>query len=661
MIATLLKSTAVLAVLAQVTGASPGGWTGYPSQVVAPVAGTPANDRSIASAIAEWRAIGQTDALPFDSYARFLLAHPGWPNEGANRRAAERQAGIASPASVVAYFRRFPPTSASGTVAHARALAATGDTARARDEARRAWRMGALPAADESLVLSTFGFALTPEDHDARVDALLWAGSTSAAARAMPLTSPARRPVLEARLALRSNAANAAELATNTAELYRSDAGYVADRATWLRDNGAGPSARTWLARPRQLVQRPGNVERWYEVLLTNARAASADGQHQLAYDIARQIDDAYPVGTDISSKPYGERDDYTSLAWLAGQSAMKIGRPADASVMFDRYGRGVKSPQTRAKGFYWAARAAAQAGRMAEATPLFERTAGYREQYYGQLALERLGRPLQPPAAPVGVPVPPATRSAWDARDLVRAARFLGQIGARQDQTAFIRRIAEGIETDTDQLLAVELSRSLARPDLAVMASRTAAQNGLTTYSAAGFPTVSVPTGYERNWVVIHAITRQESQFDRTAMSSAGARGLMQLMPGTAREQAGKIGVSFTGLDSLTADPNLSIMLGSSYFDRMFANYGSYPLAIAAYNAGPGNVNKWLRLNGDPRTGAVDTVDWVEAIPFTETRNYVQRVLENAVVYDLLNPARARSRGDTRLSWYLGRGARVG
>ena len=92
-----------------------------------------------------------------------------------------------------------------------------------------------------------------------------------------------------------------------------------------------------------------------------------------------------------------------------------------------------------------------------------------------------------------------------------------------------------------------------------------------------------------------------------------------------------------------------------------MYANSGSYPLAIAAYNAGPGNVNKWLRANGDPRSGAVDTVDWVEAIPFTETRNYVQRVLENAVVYDLLNPARARSRGNTRLSWYLGRGSRIG
>ncbi|WP_375403983.1 transglycosylase SLT domain-containing protein, partial [uncultured Sphingomonas sp.] len=527
MLGILLRSGALVTVLTQVTGTPPIDLSRV--QAPAPYSPQPTSDGAIASAVAEWRAVGQTDALPFDSYARFLLAHPGWPNEAANRRAAERQAGAASPTSAVAFFRRFPPQTAGGTLAHARALAATGDTARARDEARRAWRMGSMAATDESTLLSTFGFALTPADHDAHVDALLWAGGTSAAARAIPLTSSAMRPVLEARLALRTNSPNVGAI---DAERFRTDAGFVADRATWLRSNGAGPSARSWLARPRQLTQRPGNVERWYEVLLTAARGASADGQHQLAYDIARQIDDAYPPGTDVSAKPYGERDDYTSLAWLAGQSAMKIGRPADASVMFDRYGLGVKSPQTRAKGFYWAARAAAQGGRAAEATALFERTAAFRDQYHGQLATERLGRSLLPPAPTITLPIPPATRAAWEARSVVRAARFLGQIGARTDQTAFVRRIADGVETESDQLLAVELSRALSRPDLAVMASRIAAQNGLMAHSAAGFPTVPVPSGYERNWVVIHAITRQESQFDRTAMSSAGARGLMQLMP---------------------------------------------------------------------------------------------------------------------------------
>ena len=156
-------------------------------------------------------------------------------------------------------------------------------------------------------------------------------------------------------------------------------------------------------------------------------------------------------------------------------------------------------------------------------------------------------------------------------------------------------------------------------------------------------------------DFTIVHAIARQESQFDRAAVSHAGARGLMQLMPGTAREVANRIGLDYQP-SSLTVDTDYNVQLGSSYFNRMFGLYGSYPLAIAAYNAGPGNVNKWLAANGDPRTGGVDMVDWIEAIPFTETRNYVQRVLENAVVYDLLQPDKARSRGAARLSWYLGK-----
>ncbi|WP_177200042.1 lytic transglycosylase domain-containing protein [Sphingomonas rubra] len=612
---------------------------------------------AIASALAQWRALQQTDALPFDSYAQFVTAHPGWPGETANRRAAERQAGLGTgnPVSVAAFFRRFPPLTAAGTVAQARALLATGDVAGANAAARAAWRMGTLSSADESAVLSGFPGALSPDDQDARMDALLWQGALGAAQRQLILTSPARRPVFEARLAFRTKASNAAELSASTQALYASDPGYVADRATWLRET-LSPTARTWLAQPRRLTTRPGNVEEWYEVLLVNARGAAADGNWQQAYDIGRQVDDAYPAGTDVSKKPYGERDDYTSLVWLAGQAALKkLGRPADAMPLFERYARGSQAPQTRAKGFYWAGRAAEAAGLAPQATAFYDQAAAYRDQFYGQLALERTGRPLVAPPAVSRAALDPAARARFDARETVQAARFLGQIGQWKDQTAFVRQIAADATTESDHLFAEQLSRDIGRPDLGVMVGRSAMQNGLTDYSALGFPTVPVPAGYEDRWTIIHAIARQESQFDRAAVSGAGARGLMQLMPATAREQGGKIGLSFTP-EQLSSDPSISIMLGSSYFARVFATYGSYPLAIAAYNAGGGNVNKWLRANGDPRTGTVDWVDWVEAIPYSETRNYVQRVLENAVVYDLMNPARAKSTGATRLSWYLGK-----
>jgi len=659
--ASSLRTGIVIAALAGIAASSAGQdqLDQYRTQManLAPTAPAPA-DGAIAAAIAQWRALQQTDALPFDSYAGFLMAHPGWPGEAANRRAAERKAGSVAPTVAVAYFTRFPPQSATGLAAQARALQALGRPVEAAAAARKAWRMASLSGADAAAILAGFGGQLSQDDHDARMDALLWAGSTSLAAQQIGYTSSARRPGFEARLAFRSNAANAADLAMTTAPLFADDAGYIADRATYLRGAGAGASVRTWLAQPHAITYRPANVEAWYEVLLTHARGAYADGQYQLAYDIARQVDDAYPAGTDVSTKPYGERDDYTSLVWLAGSVAMKkLGRPADAMTLFDRYGRGSRSPQTRAKGFYWSGRAAEAAGRASEAAAYFARAGGYRDQFYGQLSLERTGRPLTAPP-PIGpVQIDPAVRAAFDARETVRAVRFLGNIADWQDQTAFVRQIAADATSDTDHLLAAELSRAINRPDLGVMVGRSALQNGFSDYSAAGFPTVAVPAGYEDNWTLIHAISRQESQFDKTAVSHAGARGLMQLMPGTAREQSGKIGIAYTPA-ALTTDPNLSIMLGSSYFQRIYTNYGSYPLAIAAYNAGGGNVNRWLAANGDPRAGAVDMVDWIEAIPFQETRNYVQRVLENAVVYDLMNPARAKSRGATApLSWYLGKG----
>lgn len=400
----------------------------------------------------------------------------------------------------------------------------------------------------------------------------------------------------------------------------------------------------------------PGSPEQWFEVLLTNAKAAAADGQATLAYDIARKVSDAYPAGTDVSTRPYGERDDYTSLTWLAGQTALKqLARPADAVPLFLLYASASRTPTTQSKGLYWAGRAAEAAGHRDEANGYYARAAGFHDLFYGQLASERIGQPLNPPGDPILRPVAPEIRAAFYARETVRAAQYLGTTAAWVDQTAFVRQIAIDAKTDSDHVLSTELSRTLGRPDLGVMVGRSALQNGLSEYSTVGFPNVRVPVASQDDWTMIHAIARQESQFDRAAISHAGARGLMQLMPGTARDTATKLGLSYDP-SALTTDTDYNIMVGSTYFRHIYGIYGSYPLAVAAYNAGPGNVNKWLRANGDPRLPGVDMVDWIEAIPIYETKNYVQRVLENAVVYDLMNPSRSRSSGANRISWYLGK-----
>ena len=614
----------------------------------------PSSVNALSMAITEWRSLSQTNSAPFDSYARFLLAHPGWPNEVQMRRAAEASlaTGSWSPTTVAAFFRRYPPQNGTAWTRFAEALAATGAADEAKSAARNAWISGLLSPADETKILTNWSGVLTVADHDARMDQLLWQGQTTAASRQLALTSPGKRTLFAARLALRSNAPDAG----NADAIGAGDPGYLADKATWLATSGAAGSARALLARPHNFTTTlPADVDRWYDLLLRNAKAALAAGEYTTAYNIASQVDDAYPAGTNVALRPLGERDPYTDLVWLAGQTAMKkLGRPGDAVAMFVRYTGGSRSTALKSKGYYWAGRAAELAGRRDEATRNLTTAARYGDQFYGQLAAERLGQPLIAPADPVPPTIPPEARKAFYANEVVRAAQYLGTLDAHEDQSIFLRQVANLASTPIDHALGDELARTLGRPDLSVMIGRSALLNGVTDYTRSGFPTVNIPAASASSWTIAHAIMRQESQFDRALISRAGARGMMQLMNGTAREQATKLGLSWDA-GMLLSNTDYNIQLGTAYFQRLYNQYGSYPLAIAAYNAGAGNVNKWLAANGDPRTGTVEWTDWIEAIPFDETKRYVQHVLENAVVYDLINPQRAMSVGNARLSWYLG------
>jgi soluble lytic murein transglycosylase len=321
---------------------------------------------------------------------------------------------------------------------------------------------------------------------------------------------------------------------------------------------------------------------------------------------------------------------------------------------LFYRYGAAAQTPGTRSKGFYWAGRAMAQAGDTAGANRYFEMAARYAEYFYGQLAMERLGRPLpnfntMPQARPTS-----AERAAFNARPITRAVRDVARGADWRTGVQFYREISEQARSEADHVLVADLAREIGRRDLGVILGQSAHAEGYSNFGRIAFPEMPVPPG--ANWVMDHALARQESQFAQNAISHAGARGLMQLMPGTAREQAGKMGLSYN-MDSLISDPNYNVRLGDGYFGRMMDYYGgATPLAVGAYNAGAGNVNKWLRANGDPRTGTIDWIDWLERIPIYETKNYIQRVLENAVVYQSMNPQRSFYRGATPLSNLIGK-----
>ena len=629
---------------------------------LASVSGPPPSPNSVGDAVMEWRRLTANSGASFDQLSRFLMANRGWPDAEKLRTRAEKAISLDSydPARTLAYFQSYPPQTASGHLRYALALNAAGRREDANAAVRRAWTSGPLDDYETSRALSMFPGAITPGDHDARMDKLLWLGATAAASRQLAYTSPAKRSIFAARLAMRSGAVDAAFQAaaveSANPSLTRTDPGYITAKATWLRASGRDGEARALLAAPRSLAKAPTDAEEWLETLLTNARLAESGGDKLTAYNIARQLDDALPPGTVVRETPLGVRDDYTSLAWLAGQLAFKdLGRPAEAEKHYRAYGEAARSAQTRTKGFYWAGRAALAAGDRAGANAHFTDAAQHYDQFYGQLSLERLNRPQPKPTPDPTIDVSSGERRAFEDDRLVRAARALGEIGAWREQSAFLRALAQQASSPADHVLAGQLAKQIGRPDLGVMIGRSAQANSLDAVEVSGFPTVRVPSGHENNWTFIHAITRQESQFDRAAISHAGARGMMQLMPATANEVAGKLGLSYNR-DLLTTDTNYNMTLGSTYFQQMLRYYGgSYPLAVAAYNAGPGNVNKWLRANGDPRTGAIPILDWIEAIPIFETKNYVQRVLENAVVYDTLRDGGA-ARAQAPLSFYLGK-----
>lgn len=626
---------------------------GEPGSATMPVADP--SGGAVSAALQRWRMLSQSGQYSFSEYASFLMAYPDWPNTEDMRKKAEQSINVLSwsPNQVVAYFDKLEPLTNGGRAKFALALAATGDKARATIWGRRAWREGTLSDDDENRVFQLMSGNLTSADYDARISRLLWSNATRAAQRWLPYASEQRRPVLEAQLAHELKSPDAAAKFAALGPAASSDAGLLMERVSALRSAGNGWAARELLANRPTLSAPPHVARDWLKVLLTNAEAAETDGQFEIAYRIASKLADAFPAGTDITKLDLGTRDTYTSLAWLAGEAAYyKLNRPREAVEMFNHYTAGARTPQTRAKGLYWAGRAAKKSGDSEGAQRYLTEAARYYDFFHGQLALEALGRPL--PAVPAAPQLPQLAANSVPAS--YNAARMSSSFPGWRDSNSFMRALSNSAKTESDFKNLFAWSSLIGRPDLSVIAARNARIEGHDALIRLGYPTVNVPPEHAGNWTFIHAIARQESQFDRNAVSHAGARGLMQLMPATARETSGKIALSYRP-EALNSDITYNIQLGSTYFQRMLSYYnGSYPLAVAAYNAGPGNVNKWLARNGDPRTGGIDILDWIEQIPIFETRNYVQRVLENAVMYDHLNPEKARYRTNTPLSNYLGR-----
>ncbi len=632
LIAALLAGTAAMVPLAPVSAQSGDTYSARAGLVAQ-------QPTRMAEAVNRWEyLIGQRN-LSFDQYAGFLLRYPDFPQAETLQTRAENALddSVASPEQLVAYFDALPPVTNSGKARYALALA-TLNRPEAFEIAREAWRGGDMSGTAEAYMMGLFSSRFTQDDHDARMDALLWQRDAEAAARQIAYVPAVKRDLYMARLAI-VQGETPAQAGLSVPPEARGDAGYVYNLARHYRVKRQNQQAVSLLSSRPAFSAPAFDPEVMVGELLRVAKGASAGDTVR----IAQKVDDIFPAGADISKESFRTRDDYTSLMWAGGTNALwRMGDGRTAAPLFYRYGAAAQTPQTRSKGFYWAGLASQRGGDMAEANRYYEMAASYPERFYGQLALAQLGRsvPVSNLASGANAQPTPEQREAFQNSSIANAVRQVARGAPWRTGIRFYQQVARSADTPAEHQLVADLALETGRRDLAVNVTEAAGADAIDGFIAQGFPLLQTPPG--SNWTFVHAIARQESQFAQNAISHAGARGLMQLMPGTAREQSGMLGMSYRQSDLINS-PSYNIQLGNAYFARMMSYYnGSYPLAIAAYNAGPGNVNKWLRANGDPRNGSIDWLTWIERIPIFETKNYVQRVIENAAVYEHLYPERA-------------------
>ena len=605
----------------------------------APLAPTPQNlVHPLAESLVTWNQLRQNlNTASYEDLARFLKANPGWPQESRFRTSAEQAMTPDTPfPERIDYFGRFPALTAIGKLRHAEALAAIGQKDKANALAREAWLSGGLNGDQELDLLRQFGEALKHDDHIERTNRQLWNGQITAARRMVALLDPDRQAWATARIALQTRDPRSPSLVQAVPDTLKLEAGLAYDRARWLRLKQELPANAAEIllaadASPRSVENRT----KWAQELLALSDWARGQGNTKLAYDLLakhRMTDSAEK----LADAPLADRIAYTDVEWRAGWLALRVlDKPETALRHFENVRAVGKTPITQSRAAYWSGRAAEAMKKPELARQWYETAARESDYFYGILSQEKLGQPpvrldMTPPAFTA------ADSAAVQANRALLAAQMLNQLSQPGIQAIFLRHAADQATTPGQLRLILDQARAMGRIDVAVALAKNARGKGIALHYAS-FPQVEVPVEVAEMGVMIHAVARQESLFNPNAVSPAGARGLMQLMPGTAKEVAGRLGLPYA--QSRLHENAYNIRLGASYLQRMINLYnGSHVLAVAAYNAGPGNVNKWLNRFGDPRQPNVDVIDWIEQIPFSETRNYVQRVLENAVIYATLN-----------------------
>jgi len=579
----------------------------------------------LARKLVEWAILRSEDgSSDFWRYSAFINANPSWPSIALLRRRAEAALWQerTDPQAVIAFFASDPPRSAKGHFALARALLTRGDSARASAILHEAWRSDAFSSDLEAQARETFGGLITPADDAARMDTRLYAEDEDAALRVARHLDATAMSVAKARIAVIDQAGNAKALLDAVPESARREPGYLFSRIQWLRrSDKIVEAAQLLVAAPRDPA-RLGDVDQWWVERRLVARKLLDLGDARLAYEVAN---------TAAAPKDENHRgEQHFTAGWIALRF---LREPNVALPHFARIAEGVTNPITLARAFYWQGRAAEALGREQDARS-FYRQAAYPTAYYGQLARAKLG------LNELTLRMPPEPAAEHRTLEIARVFEILYAIDERDLVAAIAADLGENA-TDTAALTGfanIAAHHQDARATLLI--GKAALRRGL-PFERYAFPDFGVPEYQQIGPVVeacvVYAIVRQESAFNPRVVSSANAIGLMQVTPGAGRDTAKRFNVTFDQR-RLSQDVAYNAQLGTAELGNDIASWrGSYILAFVAYNAGPRRAREWVEQYGDPRDPKVDPIDWIERIPISETRNYVERVVENMQVYRAL------------------------
>lgn len=569
-----------------------------------------------------WAIAINGDYVPSTEIAAAAQALPGWPGLATLRRNSERAMARENPAPqiVVRAFAGSQPQTVEGAVLLARSQLALGDAKAARAAISPYWRSEKLEAKQEAAIIKEFGTLLSTADHRFRMEKMLYADRIASAQRVADLAGA--KPLADAWAAVIKGDKKAQALLDAVPASQRS-AGYFFAQSRLLRRNDKFVDAAAAMLKAPKERAALVDPDAWWIERRALSRELVDHGDIKTAYKIA---------AAHAAESPTNAADAEFHAGWYALRG---LNDAKTAARHFARIAEIAATPLSLSRAYYWLGRAA-ESGAPGNANDYFARAATYGTTFYGQLAAERIGRK----ALNVAYPSPSeAERKTFSEREAVSAITRLEGAGYARYAEMLYRDLAGQLNSPGELALLAAMAEKQGNHYLALRVGKIAAQRGLDV-GALSHPIGVIPATANiegSGKALAYAIARQESEFNVAAVSGVGARGLLQLMPGTAKEVAKKAGMAYSA-DRLTSDAGYNATLGAAFLGEQLGRFnGSYILTFAGYNAGPTRATQWIQRYGDPRGKDIDTVvDWIERIPFAETRSYVQRVMENYQVYKM-------------------------